>query len=79
VKLQKVQSLRSVKNATVNPEFKDPALNKPVFHHGGVVEEAKGSDGPVSAMAIDQTEEEKIAAELARMNRTLKKGGHGSV
>jgi hypothetical protein len=57
-----------ISNEPITQGFKDPALNKPTFH-GGVVEEKKEE-------AVDQTEEEKIAAEMARMNRTLKKGGH---
>jgi hypothetical protein len=79
-KLQKVQSLRSVRNEVIvtdpiTTNFKDPVLNKPNPHHGGVIEDAKESEGPVVPTA-DQTEEEKIAAEMARMNRTFKRGGH---
>jgi len=80
-KLQKVQSLRAVRHEVISNEpitqgFKDPVLNKPTFHHGGVIEEDKKVEDSSPVLAVDQTEEEKIAAEMARMNRTLKKGGH---
>jgi hypothetical protein len=81
-KLQKVQSLRSVRNDVIVSEpiisnFKDPVLNKPNPHHGGVVDESKPDTALIGS--DNQTEEEKIAAEMARMNRTLKKGGHQAV
>jgi len=71
-----VQSLKAVRHEVISNEpitqgFKDPVLNKPTFH-GGVVEDKKEE----AVLAVDLTEEEKIAAEMARMNRTLKKGGH---
>jgi len=79
-KLQKVQSLRITRHEVISNEpitqgFKDPVLNKPAFHHGGVIEDDK-RDESSPVLAVDQTEEEKIAAEMARMNRTIKKGGH---
>jgi predicted nucleic acid-binding Zn-ribbon protein len=82
-KLQKVQSLRSVRNEVIVTEpivsnFKDPVLNKPNPHHGGVIDDSSKPEGPLIA-SDNQTEEEKIAAEMARMNRTLKKGGHQAV
>jgi predicted RNase H-like nuclease (RuvC/YqgF family) len=78
-KLQKVQSLRAVRNEVIvsdpiTTNFKDPVLNKPNPHHGGVIDDSK-PETPVIA-AQDLTEEEKIAAEMARMNRTFKRGGH---
>jgi len=80
-KLQKVQSLRGTREESIDASpitsgFKDPVLNKPSFHHGGVVADKNDEETTGSALTPELTEEEKIAAEMARMNRTLKKGGH---
>jgi uncharacterized phage infection (PIP) family protein YhgE len=69
-KLQKVKSLRAVSSEIENPNFKDPLEKRqPVSFHAAAEEK---EDKPV---ADNMTEQEKIEAELARMNRTLKRGG----
>jgi len=74
-KLQKVQSLKLSNNIITegNKNFKDPVLNKPTFHHGGVID---GDDKPESSRALanevdnspvvasDMTEQEKIEVEM---------------
>lgn len=73
-KIEKVQSLRTANTIETegNKNFRDPLLNKPTFH-GGVVEDEREKT-PVSEQGL--LEQEKIDAELARMNRVIKKGGH---
>jgi len=88
-KLQKVASLRTTKNDihtdTEHKNFKDPMDNKPSAH-GGVIDSSQGSSSePSSSIVTDSispsltaelTESEKVEAEMARLGRTLKRGGH---
>jgi hypothetical protein len=85
-KLQKVASLRVTKNDihtdTEHKNFKDPMDNKPSAH-GGVIDSSHGdsessivTDSISPSLTADLSENERVEAEMARLGRTLKKGGH---
>jgi myosin heavy subunit len=86
-KLQKVASLRVTKNDihtdTEHKNFKDPMDNKPSAH-GGVIDSLGASDSSSSivtdsispSLTVDLSENERVEAEMARLGRTLKRGGH---
>jgi myosin heavy subunit len=85
-KLQKVASLRVTKNdihtESEHKNFRDPMDNKPSFH-GGVVDSNRESadsvivtDSISPALTAELSESERVEAEMARLGRTLKKGGH---
>jgi len=76
-KLQKVASLRYTGNDVHregNPNFKDPAANKQKTEVVSVEEPSEKV-----AHTTDMSEQEKIEAEMARMNRVFKKGGHQTI
>jgi hypothetical protein len=84
-KLQKVQSLRITKNdihtESEYKNFKDPMDNKPSAHGGVITSESNTASSVILTESInpltsDLSEAERVEAEMARLGRTLKKGGH---
>jgi hypothetical protein len=88
-KIQKVASLRTTKNdihtESEHKNFRDPLENKPNFHGGVIDKDANMRESADSVIVTDSispaltaelSESERVEAEMARLGRTLKKGGH---
>jgi len=76
-KLVKVQSIKvggTIDHSSQNPNFKDPVATK--FHQAKDDSPREVSKPSSTAQLTDEEAQSRAEAEMARINKTLKRGGH---